>query len=123
GRKIGRTARVMTDSGQTIIDGFTVMRTNRLQLVFAGAEIAFGVKRGWTYVDDLTEADAMELAAAGYQNRTDRTRKPRPPGLPHELLRLLLSEVRNLREEGAAIVGDLPGRFGSVTEIDQYLRN
>lgn len=125
GRKIGRAGLRLTHTGETVIGGFTAMKMQRLRVVFDESEIAYALKGGWRHADDLTESDRKELRefwnSVVPPSRGRGARQPRP-ALPHELLPLLLREVHDVRQEHAAIVGDLSGVFGNLFELEQYLR-
>lgn len=125
GKKIGRVGLVLTNTGETVIGGFTAMKMQRLRVVFDESEIAYALKAGWRHADDLTDSDRKELREfwnSVVPTLRGKGARPPMPALPHELLRLLLLEVHDVRQEHAAIVGDLSGVFGNMVELEQYLR-
>jgi hypothetical protein len=124
GRKLGPLRRSASEAGETNIGGFTVAVSHGKRMIFTDKEIAWLLKSGWRHADDLTDADLRELAGLRPEANVPRARlgdRRTHPGLPHELLRGLLGEVRGTRQQGAAIVCDLGSLFGDPFALEGYM--
>lgn len=111
-------------TGETAVDGFTVARIQRRNIVFHGAEAAMELSAGWRHANDLDAEDLRELGffRAGTAQSDRRARSYTRP-FAHEILQIILRYGIKLQKQGPAIIGEIDGRRVSLSVLENHLRS